>query len=66
LPEFVRESRDVIVSEGDDAMPQRRPLSMMMRVLGLLQCLPGMLVPRQVILLPVLLGNPMGVRGGVV
>ena len=41
-------------------------LSMPMSVLGVLEGLPGMLVPRQVILFALLLGNTMGMRGPVV
>ena len=41
-------------------------LSMLMGVMRVLQGLPGMLVSREVILLPVLLGDTMGVRGGIV
>ena len=41
-------------------------LRMPMRVQGVLQRLPGLLVSREVILLPILLGDTMGVRGGIV
>ena len=47
-------------------MSSRSRLSMLMSVLGVLQGLPGMLVSREVILLSVLLGDTMGVRGGIV
>jgi len=66
LPEFISQGRDVIMSECGDAMSSRSPLSMRMSVLGVLEGLTGMLVPRQVILLSLLLGNTMGMRGTVV
>jgi hypothetical protein len=54
------------MSECGDAMRCRSRLSMLMGVLGVLQGLPRMLVWRQVVLVIVLLGNAMGVRGVVV
>jgi hypothetical protein len=62
----MREGRDLIVSECGDAMPGRSRLSMPMSVLGVLKRLPGMLVPRQVLLLSVLFGGAMGMRGKIV
>lgn len=41
-------------------------MSTLVSVVGVLQGLPGMLMSRQVILLTVLLGYPMGVRGAIV
>ena len=49
-----------------DAMSMRSSLKIRMSVLGVLEGLPGMLVPRQVILFALLLGNTMGMRGDVV
>jgi hypothetical protein len=57
---------DIIVSELDDAMSIRSRLRVRVSVLGVLEGLPGMLVPRRVILFALLLGNPMGMRGAVV
>ena len=48
--------------ECGDAMSNRCRLRMLMRFLRVLQGLPRMLLPRKVILLPCLLGNPMGMR----
>lgn len=66
LPERISESRDVLMSERGDAMRGGSRLSMLMGVLGVLQGLARMLVWRQVILVIVLLGNAMGVRGVIV
>jgi hypothetical protein len=54
------------MSERGDAMRGGSRLSMLMGVLGVLQGLARMLVWRQVILVIVLLGNAMGVRGVIV
>jgi hypothetical protein len=62
----VRSRRDVIVSECGDAMSDRRTLSLAVSVLGMLERLPRVLRPRQVILLSVLLGNLMGMLCNVV
>jgi hypothetical protein len=53
---------DVVMPECGDAMSNRCRLRMLMRFLRVLQGLPRMLLPRKVILLPRLLGNPMGMR----
>src|ERR1035441_7274802 len=66
LPEFMREGRDLIMSERDDAMPGRRRLSMLLGVLGAFECLPRMLVSCQVFLFSMLLGNIVGVRRDIV
>src|ERR1017187_7900246 len=66
LPEFTSQGGDVFVPEGGDAMPHRNCLSMLMSLLGVLQRLPRVLLPGQVILLSVLLGNTMHVGGLVV
>src|ERR1035441_1324089 len=66
LPEFTSQDGDIFVPEGRDAMPHRNCLSMLMSLLGVLQRLPRVLLPRQVILLIVLFGNTMHVRGLVV
>ena len=58
--------RDLIASECGDAMPGRSRLSMPMSVFGVLERLPGMLVSRRVVLLSVLFGGAMGMRGKVV
>jgi hypothetical protein len=54
------------MSECRDAMRGRSRLSMLIGLLGVLQGLPRKLVWRQVILVTVLFGNAMGVRGAVV
>jgi hypothetical protein len=66
LPEFMRKRCDFCMSECGDPMFRRSCLSLPVSVLRLLQGLPGMLVSRQVILLPMLLSHPMGMRGAVV
>src|ERR1019366_7141824 len=66
LPEFTSQDGDIFVPEGRDAMPHGNCLSMLMSLLGVLQRLPRVLLPRQVILLIVLFGNTMHVRGLVV
>src|ERR1035438_5110307 len=66
LPEFTSQGCDIIVPEGGDAMPHRNRLSMLMSLLGVLQRLPRVLLPSQVILLSVLLSNTMHMRGLVV
>jgi hypothetical protein len=53
------EGRDLIVSESGG-------LRMPMRLVNVLQGLPRLLVPSQVILLSMLLANTIGVRAGVV
>src|ERR1035438_3795036 len=65
-PEFTSQDGDIFVAEGGDAMPHRNCLRMLMSLLGVLQRLPRVLLPRQVILLIVLFGNTMHVRGLVV
>ena len=52
--------------EGGDAMADGDRLSMLMSFLGVLESLPGVFLSRQVILLPVLLGNTMRMGGLVV
>jgi hypothetical protein len=54
------------MSEGGDAVSGGSCRSVLMCVLGVLQGLPGMLVPGQVILFSLLLGNTMGMRGLIV
>jgi hypothetical protein len=66
LPQFMRQCGDVVVPERGDAVPARNRLGMSVGPLGVLKRLPGMLLPAQVILVAVLLGNPMGVSGVVV
>jgi len=65
-PERIRECRDFIVPKCGDAMAGRSRLRMPMRLFRVLEGLPRLLVSRQVLLLPVLLGGPMGVGGDVV
>ncbi len=50
------------MSECGDAMSNRCCLSMLMSFARVFQGLPRMLLPRKVILLPRLLGNPVGMR----
>jgi hypothetical protein len=57
----MRERCNFRVSEGYDAVRTRGHLGLMIRVLGILQDLPGMLMSRQVILFPVLLTDTVGV-----
>ena len=66
LPELIGEGRDFVVPEGGHAMSGSSRLRMLMSVVRVLQSLPGVLVPAQVILLSMLLGDPMGMRRGVV
>jgi hypothetical protein len=65
-PEFMSPHRDVSVAEGDDALPAGNPFSMPVGVLRVFEGQTRMLVPAQMIVLPMLLRNPMGVRGAVV
>ncbi len=60
------EGRDLFVPECNDAMSGRSCLAMFMSFMRLLDLLPRMLVPRQVLLLPMLLANTMGMRGATV
>jgi hypothetical protein len=62
----MRERGDVVVPKGGDAMSRNHRLRVLMRLLRVFQGLAGMLVSRQVVRLPVLLGYPVGVRGGIV
>jgi len=57
--------RNVIMSEGSDAMPYRRVRSLLMGGWGMLESLPGMLVSGQVLLFAMLLRDAMGVRRAV-
>jgi hypothetical protein len=66
LPEFVSQDSNVIVAESGDAMSTRSCLRMFVSVLGMLESLLGKLASRQVILLPLLLGDAMGMRGALV
>jgi hypothetical protein len=66
LPEFKSTGSDVLMSECSDAMANRRRLSILMSFFGVLEGLPGMLLPRQVILFSVLLSDTVGMRGLVV
>ena len=66
LPQFTSQDGDIFVPEGRDAMPHRNCLSMLMGLLGVLQRLPRVFLPRQVILLSVLFANTMHMRGLVV
>jgi hypothetical protein len=59
-------SFDFSVSEGRDAMLGRRRLGMSVRLSTQIQSLPGMFVPRQMLLLTVLFRDPMGVGSAVV
>ncbi len=65
MPQFVGESFDFGVSEGHDAMLGRRRLRMPIRVAKVIRNLLGLLVPCQMLLLPMLFGDPMGVGGAV-
>jgi hypothetical protein len=66
LPKFISERCDFVVPKCGDAVTVRRRLSMPMSCLGVLQGSPRMLVACQVILLFLLLGNTVGMRGRVV
>ncbi len=57
---------DVIVSEGGDAMSRDHRLRVLVRLLGVLQGLPGMFLSSLVFLLSLRLGDPVSMRGGVV
>jgi hypothetical protein len=56
----VSQRRNIVMPEWGKAM------RVLMGKLGMFQSLPGMLVPRQVILLSMLLGSPVGMRGAIV
>jgi len=60
------QSRDLVVPEGGHSVPSRGLLTMLMGVVRQLQGLPCMLLSRQVILLSLLLGDTMSMRGDVV
>jgi hypothetical protein len=60
------EGRDVRVSECGNSMSDGSRLAVLMSFVGMLEGLPRMLVPSQVILLSLLLGHTVGVRGAVV
>ncbi len=60
------QSRNVVVPECGHTVPSRSCLSMPMGVVRQLQGLPRVLLSRQVILLSLLFGNTMSVRGDVV
>ena len=62
LPQFTSQDGDIFVPEGGDAVPHGYRQSMLMSLLGVLQGLPRVLLPRQVILLSVLFGNTMHMR----
>ncbi len=53
------------MAERSDAMTNGGGLGVVMRILGMLQRLACLFMRRQVILLSILLGNPMRVRGAV-
>ena len=64
---FISEGRNVSMSECGDAMSDcsNRPMRILTSPLGVLQCLPGMLVSCQLILLSLLFSNTMGMRHSV-
>jgi hypothetical protein len=62
----MRESRDVSMSECGYSMSCGSCLSMLMSFMGMFEGLPRMLGSSQVLLFSLLLGNTMGMRGGVV
>ena len=66
FPEFMREGCDLMVSECDDAMSRRSRTSMFIILGRVLDLLPGLLAPRQVTLLSMLLANTMGMCGDLV
>jgi hypothetical protein len=61
----VSKSFDLSVSECHDAMLGRR-LGMPIRVAKVIRNLLGLLVPCQMLLLPMLFGDPMGVGSAIV
>jgi hypothetical protein len=65
LPEFISKRRDLVMAERGDVM-SNGGMSMPLSFLGMLQGFAGIFVRRKMILLSVLLGNAMGVRGEVV
>ncbi len=65
LPEFVGQGRNLRVAKCGDAVPDRSPYGALARIVGMLLSSPGLLVPTQMFLLSVLLGNAMGMRGAV-
>ena len=66
FPELVREGFDLMLFEWDDAMRSHSRLRVLMSLCRVLEGLPCMLVPRQVILFSVLLGDTMGMCGEIV
>jgi hypothetical protein len=67
LPVFIGEGFDIGTSEGSHAVSDRGSnRSMLMRLGGVFNSLPGMLVSRQVILFSLLLAGEMGVRRAIV
>ena len=67
LPVFIGEGFDLTVAEcGDGVSNAGYSREMLMRVWGVLQCLPRVLVSRQIILLSLLLASTVGMRGAVV
>jgi hypothetical protein len=65
VPQLISESGDVVMPKSGYAV-SGDSLSMIVRTLRVLQGLPGMLLSRQVILLPLLFGNAVRVCGVVV
>jgi len=63
LPEFISESSGLDMSEGDEAVISCGRLSM--KIWRVLEGLPRMFVSSQMILLTLLLGDTMSVRGAV-
>jgi len=63
LPEFIREARGLGMSKGGEAVMNCGRLSM--KIWRVLEDLPRAFVSGQVILLALLLGNAMSVRGAV-
>ena len=66
LPEFPSEDCDVLVREWGDAMANGSRLRLQVSCFGVLKGLPGMFLPRQVILFSVFLSHTVGMRGFVV
>lgn len=64
LPKLMGKGFNVRVSESRD-VPGRRSERVPMRIARVLISLPGLLVPRQMFLVAVLFGDPMGMRSSV-
>jgi hypothetical protein len=66
VPQLQGECSDFIMPKWGDAMSAGNRLRMPVGLVRVFQRLPGSLLAGRVILFSVLLGDPMGMRGGIV